>query len=422
MQINNNIPAFNVWTNYTKNVTNLRKSMSKLSSGSRINNAGDDPSGLAMSERLRTQKRNTAAAAGNVENKLNYLQTADSWTQKIHDMLGRMGELAVMANDGTKSTVDRTNLQKEFTQMQAEITRIAGSAAGDETTAAKFNGIALFQGGDAIKQQVGADGGQVFESSFTLDFTGTSTDPLTDAVGSQTWSNIIEDSSADITAEALVVTTNAALVTANDAATETQANLDAVNDAIGMGTVPLIGTNTITEAIAALNAADPVGNADQIDRLNTVAGVVTGGAAATLTFAGGAAVGSYGEVDAAADLVASDASDDRDDAVTAVGLTTSIRINSTDNAEAAVTSVNDAIDFLSGKRADIGAEMKRMEHTLDGLRTYEENIGATESRIRDVDVAKETSEMSKYSILQQVGTAMLAQANQMPQGVLQLLG
>jgi flagellin len=105
-----------------------------------------------------------------------------------------------------------------------------------------------------------------------------------------------------------------------------------------------------------------------------------------------------------------------------VGNATSIRINTTDNANDAVSDINNAIDFISGKRADIGAEMKRMEHTLDGLRTYEENIGATESRIRDVDVAKETSEMSKYSILQQVGTAMLAQANQMPQGVLQLLG
>ena len=87
----------------------------------------------------------------------------------------------------------------------------------------------------------------------------------------------------------------------------------------------------------------------------------------------------------------------------------------------AVGTVNAGIDFLSQKRSEVGAEMKRMEQTLDGLRSYEENISATESRIRDVDVAKETSEMSKYSILQQVGTAMLAQANQQPQNVLSLL-
>ena len=91
MQVGNNISSFNVWTNYTKNVTSLRRSMSKLSSGTRITNAGDDPSGLAMSERLRAQKRNTAASAGNVENMQNFLQTADAWAQKVHDMLGRMG-------------------------------------------------------------------------------------------------------------------------------------------------------------------------------------------------------------------------------------------------------------------------------------------------------------------------------------------
>ncbi len=290
MQINNNTAAFNVWKNYTSNVSNLRNSMSKLSSGSRINNAGDDPSGLAMSERLRTQARNTAAAASNVEGKLNFLQTADSWMQKIHDMMGRMGELAVMANDGTKSTTDKAVLQKEFQQMQDEIERITTGT----DSAGKFNGIALFEG-NSIAQQVGADGGQTFAST-TPDLDGTDATILTD--GTRLWADLID-----------------------------------------------------------------------------------GGGAVTV-----------------------------------------VDISATGDAGDAVTAVNTGIDFISDKRADIGAEMKRMSQTLEGLRNYQENITATESRIRDVDVAKETSEMSKYSILQQVGTAMLAQANQMPQGVLQLLG
>jgi flagellin len=107
MQVFNNVPAFGVWVNYSANVSNLRSSMGKLSSGLRINTSGDDPAGLAMSERLRTQYRNSAAAANNVENKINYIQTADAWMQKIHDMMGRMSELAIMANDGTKSQTDR---------------------------------------------------------------------------------------------------------------------------------------------------------------------------------------------------------------------------------------------------------------------------------------------------------------------------
>jgi flagellin len=286
MQISNNVAAFNVWKNYTNNVSGLRNSMSKLSSGSRINNAGDDPSGLAMSERLRAQTRNTSAAANNVENKLNYLQTADSWMQKIQDMLGRMGELAVMANDGTKSATDVAVLQKEFTQMADEITRITTGT----DAAGKFNGNALFQSTAGIVQQVGADGGQTFTGS-VINLQDTSTEVL-NSTNATTWGDVID------------------------------------------------GTVTIATKTA---------------------------------------------------------------------------------AAAAVDDVNDAIDFVSLKRADVGAEMKRMDQTLDGLRSYEENIGATESRIRDVDVAKETASMSKFQILQQVGTAMLAQANQLPQGVLQLL-
>lgn len=287
MQISNNTTAFNVWKNYASNVKGLQKSMSKLSSGSRIGNSGDDASGLAMSERLRTQSRNTSAAASNVENKLNYLQTADSWMQKMHDMLGRMGELAVMANDGTKSDIDRAVLQQEFAQMQDEITRITTGA----NAAGKFNGIAQFQGGSGITQQVGADGGQTF-TSVGMDLTSASVDDLGNGT---TWGQLIDSAGA-------------------------------------------------------------ISIADQAD------------------------------------------------------------------AESAVSVVVLGIDFLSQKRADVGAEINRMDQTLAGLRSYEENIMATESRIRDVDVAKETAEMTKYQILQQVGTAMLAQANQLPSNVMQLFG
>ena len=103
MQVYNNVPAFNVWANYTKNVSDMRSSMSKLASGLRITTAGDDPAGLAMSERMRSQIRNSAMAEQNIQNEQAYLRTADSWMQKMHDMLHRMSELAVSANDGTKT-------------------------------------------------------------------------------------------------------------------------------------------------------------------------------------------------------------------------------------------------------------------------------------------------------------------------------
>ena len=301
MRISNNVAAFNVWKNYSSNLKGLQNSMAKLSSGSRINNAGDDPSGLAMSERLRTQARNTAAAAGNVENRMNYLQSADSWMQKIHDMLGRMGELAVMANDGTKSGTDLTVLQKEFKQMQDEISRITTGP----NAAGKFNGQYLFNGSQ-VDLQVGADGGQVFTDGAVLDLTQTSLETLS---GGTLWGDLIN---SDATA--------ANYVAIGDVDTDGDGNIN-----VGTGSPAL-----------------------------------------------------------------------------AVGL------------------VNEGVDYISERRADVGAEMQRMEHTLDGLRNYEENITAAEGRIRDVDVAKETAEMSKYQILQQVGTAMLAQANQLPQNVMQL--
>jgi flagellin len=277
MQVLNNAPAFQVWKSYTQNVTNLRASMGKLSSGLKIQSASDDPAGLAISERLRAQYRNSAQAATNIENDIAYMQTADSWLQKIHDILGRMSELAVAANDGTKSEGDRANLSTEYNQMQQEISRITTGT----NAAGKYGGTHLFTGGQ-ISVQVGPDSGQLFEGS-AID--------LQTTAGGASWASLFDYS---------------------------------------------IATQSL--------------------------------------------------------------------------------------ANNAVATVNKAIDFISSKRAVLGAEQSRMTHTLEGLRNYEDNIRASESRIRDVDVAKETTEFSKYSILTQVGTAMLAQANAMPQGVLQLIG
>lgn len=320
MQIYNNVPAFGVWVNYTSNVSQLRTSMSKLSSGLRIMSAGDDPAGLAMSERLRTQYRNTSAAASNVENKIGYLQTADAWLQKTHDILGRMAELAIMANDGTKSQTDRDNLQKEFSQMQKEVQRITSGA----TAAAKFNGLYLFRGGSGVasmtgdtvvagygnvRLQVGPDSNQVFNES-PIDLQASNFK----AIGSY---NTYSYGSVNMT---------------------------------------LLGSNLRTVTWASLICGQHL----------------------------------------------------------------SISVQSI--AQTAVDKVNLGVDYISTQRAVLGAEMKRMQQTLSGLRSYEENVRAAESRIRDVDVAYEATAFAKYSILTQIGTAMMAQANALPGSVMNLLG
>jgi flagellin len=289
MQVLNNAPAYTVWKTYTKNVSLMRNSMSKLSSGVGIESAGDDPAGLAMSERMRAQYRNSVAASGTIENAVSYFQTADSWLQKIHDILGRMAELAISSNDGTKSSTDRSNLQEEYAQMQAEIRRITDGT----TAAAKYNGESLLQG-QTITLQIGPDSGQEFTGASLALTSGMSTTIGEIDGATVKWMSIIASSGLSIT---------------------------------------------------------------------------------TLSTAG-----------------------------------------------AVVGKINLCIDYISKKRAVIGAQQSRMSHTLEGLRNYEDNMRAAESRIRDVDVAKETTEFSKYQILTQIGTAMLAQANALPGGVMTLMG
>jgi len=323
MQVYNNVPAFMVWKSYNSNVTGLRNSMSRLASGLRINNAGDDPAGLAMSERLRAQYRNSAAAAMNIENKINYLQTADSWMQKIHDIMGRMTELAIMANDGTKSSTDRENLQKEFAQMQKEIQRITSGA----TSAAKFNGLYLFRGGNGVAV-LSSTGGDLVQQGYGH---------VRLQIGPD--SNMVFD--------------------------EEPLNLTASN----FGVVGSFGKFSY----------------------GTVNMTILGSTISTVRWAS---------------LIC--------------GAHLSVSIQSV--AQAAVDKLNIGIDYISTKRAILGAELNRMNQTLSGLRNYEENIRASESRIRDVDVAWETTQFSKFQILTQIGTAMLAQANALPNGVMQLLG
>ncbi len=293
MQVLNNAPAFSVWKSYTNNVKNLRGSMSRLSSGMKIETAADDPAGLAISERLRAQARNSAAAAQNIENALSYAQTADSWMQKIQDIAGRMGELAVSANDETKTSTDRDTLQKEFTQMQDEIKRITTTTSGVNAAAGNYNGRTLFDG-TAVNLQVGPNTDQTFT---------------------------------------------------------------------------LTGINLKSDAT------------------DVVTGAVTWGA-----------------------VITSDTS-----------VPATVMINTQSTAAAAVGTVNAAVDFISAKRATLGAQSARMKHTLEGLRTYESNIRGAESQVRDVDMAKEATDFSKFQILSQVGTAMLAQANSLPQSVMRLI-
>lgn len=309
MQVFNNVPAYAVWKNYSQSVARMRDSITRLATGSRIATAGDDPAGLAMSERMRMQIRNSAMGAQNIQNSLAYLRTQDSWMQKIQNQLGRMSELAIAANDGTKTDADRQNLQAEFEQLQQGIRQITTG----ELALGKFNTANLFDGASPYVQ-VGPDPGQLFKlAGFSL-----------------------------------------------------QGNS---NVALGQ-----------TSSSWSLNGNDVTGNTPvQV----TWSSILARGSATT---------GSGG-----------------------------INVSTQAQAQRAGAFTNLAIDFISKQRAIIGAQASRLNNTLDGLRTYEENIRAAESQIRDVDVAWEATQLAKFQMLVQVGTAMLAQANALPRHVLNLI-
>jgi len=308
--VNNNTAAFGIWSNFSANAEKMKGSMNRLSTG--VKATADNPSGVGISERMRSQYRNVASARSNVDNSLSLLQTADSWMQKINDMLARMSELTIEAGDGTKTQGDKDNIQTEFKELQGEIERITSKS----TAAAKFNGLYLFRGGDGTAV-VSGDG--VGEGTITVQ------------VGADA------NQTVDLT----------------------------LND-LQVNNTEVIGT-TIDYAY------------DGND--------VTGSTPTTVTWSG---------------VVDSD--------------------NMSVGVSGAVGKLAKAIDFISNARASNGAQQNRLGHARSGLLAYEDNLRAAESKVRDVDMARESTAFSKFQILNQVSNAMLAQANQLPSAALQLLG
>ena len=272
MIINHNISALNTYNRLTGNNAASQKNMEKLSSGLRINRAGDDAAGLSISEKMRGQIRGLEQASRNSQDAISLIQTAEGGLNETHAILQRMRELAVQAANDTNATADRTSIKGELDELSKEITRIA-----DNT---QFNTKDILKATGTYNFQVGANQNQ-----------------------------------------------------------------------------------NITLSINKMTA--------------TALGVDSGKV--------GASVGTYTK------------------------------------ATAVVKTINDAIELVSKERSNLGAYQNRLEHTINNLNTSAENLTAAESRIRDVDMAKEMMAFTKNNILSQAAQSMLAQANQQPQGVLQLL-
>ncbi|MED5040777.1 flagellin [Geobacillus stearothermophilus] len=314
MRINHNIAALNTYRQLTIGQSAAAKNMEKLSSGLRINRAGDDAAGLAISEKMRGQIRGLEQASRNSQDAISLIQTAEGALNETHSILQRMRELAVQAANDTNTDDDRKELQKEINELVDEIDRIA-----DQT---EFNTQKLLDGNGNFTFHIGANSGQ-----------------------------------------------------------------------------------TITLNISAMNA-DSIGTPAS----GSGGGIASGKSIKDLKNSALSKSGS-GNVEKPSDSGNVEKPSDSGN----VGVMTQ------SGAEQAITIIDDAIKMVSAERSKLGAYQNRLEHTINNLGTSAENLTAAESRIRDVDMAKEMMEFTKNNILTQAAQAMLAQANQQPQGVLQLL-
>ena len=513
MRIQHNIAALNSYRNLTGNNSAVSKNLEKLSSGYRINRAGDDAAGLAISEKMRAQITGLNTAQKNAQDGVSLVQTAEGAMTEVHSMLNRMVELADQSANGTYADeVDRENLQKEISSLKDEIDRIADST--------NFNGINLLDGslstgklptftgldgltpttiaatGNKTELTIGnvaanVDTGKEYSLTFnytdangaakekTIKLTAKDNQTLTDANGNdyalKTAGQATEEEMAKAFAGALSADSE---VGGQFTVTESTGKLSFVSKETGStgGSKVLAATTTYDATAATLTATQTAGTDAKVeydfknmetDKVFTVNGekfvfatagkqfdsdvnvLETTGTNPTadevgkmaamianklglsdeqvkddgtkITFSASAGNGGLTlQIGDTADKFNQMTVSVGDMHAKALGIS-DVDISTQAGAKAAVDKIKSAINSVSSTRGDLGAIQNRLEHTINNLSVSAENMTAAESRIRDVDMANEMMAYTKNNILVQSSQAMLAQANQLPQGVLQLL-
>ncbi len=447
MRINHNIAALNTYRQLSANNTSTQKSLEKLSSGLSINRAGDNAAGLAISEKMRGQIRGLDQASSNANDGISLIQTAEGALNETQSILQRMRELAVQSSNDTNTTADRSEIQKEIDQLGQEIDRIGNST--------EFNTKKLLNGGAAVSAtKSGANAADVTVNGGSADTQVGSTVTLTawtTATADKSNTGAIATSSTLLAASSTItvngtsfdltgMTADNAVKAINDAGLGVTATYNtastridfASNDVGSAASMEITGVGgsfagaaTITQGLDATitNTASDTYSA----RGNTI--TMTGGGAKGLEFTvSGASGAATLKVDANGGLnmhiganesqtMYISVSDMRSSALGVSG----IDVTTKASAETSISTIQKALDKVSSERAKLGAYQNRLEHTINNLGTTSENLSASESRIRDVDMAKEMMSFTKNNILSQAAQAMLAQANQQPQSVLQLL-
>lgn len=553
MRIQHNIMAMNSYRNYSGNTSALSKNLEKLSSGYKINRAGDDAAGLAISEKMRAQISGLEQAQSNAKSGINLVQTAEGALTEVHSMLNRMVTLADQSANGTyDNETDRANLQKEVSQLKSEVDRIAdssnfngiklldGSLGGkadvssnvtltdtkvttSKTSSAAFTtGAAALAAGDTFSYTVAWKDGDT-EKSATVSFKATAEDKFVSADGTEysgtagaattkdqisgavlaelkknsdltgsfdvslasdklTFTSKVDGAAgAQITALGMTSSKPANVTPAGGAISATAGDVvvgkdvmqkldmtkatvitatgaDAANTAKAEdlekatfeinGKKFLLAASTTTEKglanlgsdvtviklnAAAYNAGNDAANvAGTISRVTgkpfevaTTADAGAGIVANDILFKGETPLKTSGK---ALTLQIGDTAEDFNQLTVSVGdmHAKSLGIGDVDistqaGASSSIEKIKAAINSVSSTRGTLGALQNRLDHTINNLGVMTENIQDAESTVRDTDVAKEMMSYTKNNILVQSAQAMLAQANQVPQGVLQLL-
>ncbi|WP_313527273.1 flagellin N-terminal helical domain-containing protein [Anaerotignum sp.] len=500
MRIQHNIAALNSHRQLGANNGAVGKNLEKLSSGYRINRAGDDAAGLAISEKMRAQIKGLETATKNANDGISLVQTAEGALTEVHSMLNRMVELATQSANGTyDNETDRANLQKEIQSLKDEVDRISegtnfnginllDGSLGTGTTGAKIS-VAAGTGAGKLANAVdfsvsGLEAGKTITiaaaakgtaSSISADASGNITLTL-DGDAAKTYTqddinNLIKNAtlpasasglkieiSGDISLQADGAGTIAAATTIADAkqATATGGGVTVTSNKAGIDTRTLTfaAAGTIGATVNAANGnvalnldASKAYSASEINAMladsgadmtvsfdGTLTGTALSGKGGGTDTDGVYALGADGTAGAGLSsggglkLQIGDTAEKFNQLSVKVGSMSStalgigaIDISTQTGAEASVQLIKDAINQVSSTRGDLGAIQNRLEHTINNLSVTTENMTAAESRIRDVDMAKEMMDFTKNNILTQASQAMLAQANQLPQGVLQLL-
>lgn len=429
LQINTNVAAMNAYRNLSGTQGAMSTSLERLSSGLRINRAADDAAGLAISEKLRGQISGLKQASANAQDGISLIQTGEGALNESHSILQRMRQLSVQAANDTNTDSDRAQIQKEVDQLSQELSRIGNTT--------QFNGKNLLDGSfTGSTLQIGANANQNLTVSvgdmrgYALGTTGKVTSSAF-GVASTAATYVAGGSSSPVANGTYSAVANGTGVDLKD----TTGNVVA-SSADGLTFTAAGGSDTYTFApgdkVGAGDAVTFTGTSATVSHPTTVvnsglqAGTYSIDSSGNVTDASKNKVGTY---DAATGKI-SDASNNVLATATngpAAGTAWSMEVHGVDvstqaAANTAITTVDNGISKVSDQRSTLGAVQNRLQHTINNLGVAAENLTASESRIRDTDMASEMTSFTRAQILSQAGISMLAQANQAPQSVLKLLG